>query len=382
MGEGKKRALIVTALAGFIRSFLTHDIQLLKNMGYEVHCAANIHHPGADGLEEYFSEESVNFHQIDFSSNNPLSKETFVSLTELKSLINNIEFNVVHCHTPIAGAITRWVCRTHYKNGLKVIYTTHGFYFHKGSSQKTWFVFRNVEKLMSRYCDAIITINWEDYSNALKMHAPKVFHINGVGVDIAKYKDTVVNRIAYRKQLGLRDTDIVVLAVGELSERKNQKVIVQAISMLNDSNIVFVHCGNAMNKSATTKTILKIAKEKNVRVKLLGLRRDIPEICKCSDIGTISSTREGLGLAGIEMLATGLPLVASDVHGILDYMVDGVNGYLANPYKPEEFVAGIKKLLCVETRDKMKTVCSKSVEKFDKSVSYEQMEKIYKEILG
>lgn len=382
MDEDKKKALIVTALAGFIRSFLTHDIQLLQNMGYEVHCAANINHPGADGMEEYFRENSVEFHQIDFSSNKPISKETLKSLNEMKNLINSVCFDIVHCHTPIAGAVTRWLCRKQHKNGMKVIYTTHGFYFHKDSSKKTWIVFRNIENIMSHYCDAIITINKEDYSNALKMHAPKVYLINGVGVDTNKYKNAAVDRTFYRKQLGLKDTDLVVLAVGELSERKNQKVVVQAIAQLNESDIVFVHCGNAMNKSATTNAILNIAKEKNVRVKLLGLRKDIPEICKCADIGTISSTREGLGLAGIEMLASGLPMVASNVHGILDYMVDGVNGYLANPYRPEEFAVGIKKLLSEEKRKEIALACSKSVEKFDKSVSYEQMKKIYKEILG
>jgi hypothetical protein len=76
MSEAKKRALIVTALAGFVRSFLTHDIELLKDMGYEVHCAANIHHPGAEGMEDYFNNLGVVFHQIDFSSNRLLSRNT------------------------------------------------------------------------------------------------------------------------------------------------------------------------------------------------------------------------------------------------------------------------------------------------------------------
>ena len=58
------KALIVTALAGFIRSFLKNDIAILQSMGYEVHCAANINHAGGDGLDKFFGESNVVFHQI------------------------------------------------------------------------------------------------------------------------------------------------------------------------------------------------------------------------------------------------------------------------------------------------------------------------------
>lgn len=375
----KKKALIVTALAGFVRSFLINDIKLLQEMGYEVSCAANKNHPGNEEIEKYFKEHNVKFYQIDFSSNKPFSIETVRAYKQLNKLIKKERFNMVHCHTPIAGAITRWICRNKREKGMKVIYTTHGFYFHKKSSKKSWIIFGTIEKFMSRFCDAIITINTEDFNNAKKMHCDNVYHINGVGVDIQKFANVKINREEYRKSIGIKKSDIMVLAIGELSKRKNQKVVVQAIAELNDPNLIFVHCGNAMNKEATTEEIKQIAKEKNVRIKLLGLRKDIPEICHCADIGTISSTREGLGLAGIEMIASGLPIVASNVHGILDYVQEGVNGYLANPYNVNDFANKIEMLLADNSKDKAKI--SNSVLKFDKENSYQQMKEIYNKIL-
>ena len=113
----KKKALIVTALAGFIRSFLTQDIEMLQEMGYEIYCAANKEHPGNEGIEEYFQEHDVKFYQIDFSSNKPFSKETLKAYKQLKKIIEREKFDVIHCHTPIAGAITRWVSRNKRKNG-------------------------------------------------------------------------------------------------------------------------------------------------------------------------------------------------------------------------------------------------------------------------
>ncbi|MGU8138828.1 glycosyltransferase [Clostridium perfringens] len=377
----KKKVLVVTALAGFFRSFLTNDIKILQNMGYEVHCAANVLHPGSEGMNEYFKQNNIIFHQIDFSSNKPFSKQTFLAYKQLKNLINNDYFDVVHCHTPIVSVLGRWCCRKLRKEGMRVIYTTHGFYFHQGSSRKSWIIFHSIEKFMSRFCDAIITINCEDYENAKKMHCKNVFHINGVGVDTDRFANVNINREEYRKSIGIANNEIVVLSIGELSERKNQKVVIEAIGNLNNSNIVLVHCGNAMNSEATTKQLIDLAKRKNVKLILLGLRKDIPEICKCADIGTISSTREGLGLAGIEMLASGLPLVGSKVHGILDYVVNEVNGFLANPYDSNEFTEGIRKLLDKNTHEKLSATCYESVLKFDIKNSYAQMEEIYKYLL-
>lgn len=108
-----KKALIVTALARFTKSFLTNDIVTLQNMGYEVHCAANIHHTGAECMSEYFNEMNVIFHQIDFSSSKPISMKTVKSYKEMVELFKTDKFDVIHCHTPIAGVITRYGADVH-----------------------------------------------------------------------------------------------------------------------------------------------------------------------------------------------------------------------------------------------------------------------------
>lgn len=376
-----KKALIVTALARFTKSFLTNDIVTLQNMGYEVHCAANIHHAGAECMPEYFKEMNVTFHQIDFSSNKPLSKETTKSYKEMVELFKAENFDVIHCHTPIAGAIARYAGRKQRKKGSVVIYTTHGFYFHKHSSKKNWMVFHTIEDIMSKYCDAIITINKEDYANAKKMHCKKVFYIPGVGVDTKRFRDAVVDRKSYRETLGIQQNQILVLAVGELSHRKNHQIIIKALAKAQIPQVVFMICGNAITNANTKKELELLAKQKGVNLRLMGLRDDIPEICKCADIGVMPSTREGLGLSGIEMLASGLPVIASSVHGIVDYITDGVDGYLCDPFDDVEFATAIKKLLNPELRKVMTENCYKAAEPFDVSHSRKAMQEIYKELL-
>lgn len=350
-------------------------------MGYEVHCAANIHHAGAECMPEFFKEMNVIFHQIDFSSSKPLSKETIKSYKEMVKLFKAEDFDVIHCHTPIAGAIARYAGRKQRKKGSVVIYTTHGFYFHKHSSKKNWMVFHTIEDIMSKFCDAIITINKEDYANAKKMHCKKVFYIPGVGVDTNKFRNAVVDRESYRKNLGIEQDQILVLAVGELSHRKNHQIVIKALAKAQIPQAVFMICGNAMTDANTKDELELLAKENGVDLRLMGLRDDIPQICKCADIGVMPSIREGLGLSGIEMLASGLPVIASNVHGIVDYITDGVDGYLCNPFDEVEFATAIKKLLNPEQRKAMAENCQKAAEPFDVAHSRKAMQEIYRELL-
>lgn len=377
-----KKALIVTAFARFVKSFLTNDILILQSMGYEVHCAANIHHAGAECMDEYFKEMNVVFHQIDFSSSKPISKETYISYREMKKLFNEIQFDVVHCHTPIAGAIARMAGKKQRKQGCKMLYTTHGFYFHKYSSKKTWLIFHTIEDFMSKYTDAMITINHEDYKNAKDMHCKNVYYIPGVGVDTKKFKDVDIDRKAYRKKIGIRDEDLLVLAVGELSHRKNHQIVVKALAEANIPNAVFMICGNAMTSANTKIELEELADKLGVDLRLMGLRDDIPQICNCADVGVMPSTREGLGLSGIEMLAAGLPVVASRVHGIVDYIVDGEDGYLCAPDDEHAFAQAIIKLKNEEKRKSMANKCISIARKFDKVYSYKKMRDIYEELLS
>lgn len=376
-----KKALIVTALARFTKSFLTNDIITLQQMGYEVHCAANINHIGAECMPEYFDAMNVIFHQIDFSSNRPISLETIKSYREMNKLFKIEHYELIHCHTPIAGTIARFAARKQRKRGSVVIYTTHGFYFHKHSNKKSWIVFHTIEDVMSKYCDAIVTINREDYENAKKLHCSKVFYIPGVGVDTKRFCDVVIDRKKYRESLGVKSDQILILAVGELSHRKNHQIVIKAISQSQISNVVFMICGSAMTDLNTKIELEQLARRYKVDLRLMGLRSDIPQICKCADIGVMPSTREGLGLSGIEMLASGLPIVASNVHGIVDYVSDGVNGYLCDPFDAGAFAIGIKKLLNPDTRKSMEKSCQKAAETFDVDNSRKCMQKIYKEIL-
>ena len=226
------KALIVVNVAGFLH-FLWNDICILQKMGYEVSVASNGRlHDGTNAAEILkMDKNGIRHYQIDFDSKSPLAKTNWMAYRQLRKVLRN-HFDLIHCHTPIAGSLTRLAANKYRRKGTKVLYTTHGFAFTDRSPKKTWVMYYTVELVLSFFCDAIITINHEDFRNAQKMHCKKVFIIPSVGIDNRRFQNIQIDRNAYRKQFGVNQADVMVLSVGELSSRKNQQIIIRAIALL------------------------------------------------------------------------------------------------------------------------------------------------------
>lgn len=354
---------------------------MLKSLGYEITLIGDNSKNESSTLA-ILNDKEVKFINAEIDSKTPISKKNFKLFLRYKKILKDERFDLIHCHTPIVGLYMRIVSSGYRKFGTKVIYTTHGLAYSQYSSKKEYIKYHSIESFASRFCDAIITINLEDFNNACKLHCKKVYHINGVGVDTSRFRDIKVNRTDYRDKLGLPNDKILILSIGELSERKNHIVIVEALSQLKDKDrYVYAICGRTMTGIGTTEHIQRLADEKKVAVKLLGFRSDIPQIVHCADIGAIPSIREGLGLSGIETLSAGIPLVGSDVQGIREYIIDGKTGFLCNPYDAKSFAVAIDKLSNKEYRESLKDNCLNIIKKFDKNISVNQREKIYKELL-
>lgn len=378
----QKKALIAANYLGFI-GFLWNDIDILRSKGYSVDFVGY----DKDGsekkkIENILLNKEICFYNIPFDTKKPFSFVNIRAYKCINQLLHTKSYEVIHCHTPIVGLLVRLAARKLRLKGSKVVYTTHGLAFTHLSSIRTKVLYKPMEWIMSFFTDAVITINKEDYASMLKMHAKKVFYINGVGVDCSKYCNVTIDRILYRKQIGVAASDIMILSVGELSNRKNHVVIIKAIGHMNDKNkYVYVIAGKGIGTASTESLLIQTAQQYDVRLVLLGFRDDIPQLIHCSDIGAIPSIREGLGLAGIQSLCAGVPLVGTGVQGIKDYIVDGVTGYLCNPFDHLAFMRNIEKLSDAYRRECMRQNCHEMAVKFDIAISKHQMNIIYDKIL-
>lgn len=373
-----KKALIVSNSSGLVTQFLKNDIELLLKNGYSVDVACNTDYPDTN-TNDFFNQYCDEIFHIPFPIRKIEPKLILKSYIELKKVLRNGEYSVLHCHSTIAAVIARQ-CTRRYKNKLKVIYTSHGFPFYKGSNGMKAKVFKVIENFYSKYTDAIITICNEDYLNAKEMHCKIVRIMHGVGVDVDKFYNLQIDREEYRKKLGFTDCDKVILSVGELNTNKNHKVVIEAISNLNDHNIVYAICGREVTEIGKKKELQQLANKLNVRLVFLGFRKDIPEVCYSSDIGALPSYKEGLGLSGIEMLATGLPIVGSDRQGIKDYVLDGITGYLANPECSDSFSDAIKKCFLLSKKEEIKRNCKEKAKQFDIGQARTIIDSVYREL--
>ncbi len=382
-----KKVLIVASVISFIEWFNKENVEFLRSeMECEVHIACDFEYMlDTDEVRtelyvEKLKNDNVILHNVCFDRS-PLGKRNLCAYNELKRIINSENFDLIHCHTPTASMMTRLASRKSRKKGSVVMYTCHGFHFHNSSPKKNWIMYYPVEKILSRYCDYIVTINKEDYNRAKTFKSKNVRYIPSVGVDINKIRDTVIDKTEYKKKIGIPKDAIMLLSVGEMIERKNHEVIIRALGLIERNDIYYVICG----KGPLREHLERVANELGVseRVIFLGFRKDIPELCNIADISAFPSKIEGLGLAGIEAMAAGVPLVSSNVHGILDYVIDGKTGYACAPNDVNAFADAIEKLAGDPAlRASMRENCLKAVEPFEINNALGVMWNIYREILS
>ncbi len=383
---GKKRVLIVASVISFIEWFNKENLEyLIYDKNCEVHLAVNLDYMDDTNVErtikyvEHLKQIGVVLHNIDFARE-PIDMKNINAYKCLKKIVDSNKFDLIHCHTPTASVLTRLASRKARKNGSVVMYSCHGFHFHNAAPKKNWIIYYPIEKFLSRYCDYIVTINKEDFARTQKFHAPNTRYIPSVGVDISKIMNTKIDKAEKKESVGVPKDKIMLLSIGELIERKNHEVIIRALAKLNRDDIYYVICG----KGQLMDYLKNLASELNIskNVIFLGFRQDIAELCNAADISAFPSKIEGLGLAGVEAMAAGVPLVSSNVHGILDYVIDGKTGYAISPNDVDGFAQAIEKLSnSKELRESMKADCLKAVEPFELSNALRVMWDIYDEVL-
>lgn len=275
------------------------------------------------------------------TSRNPLSGGNFQAIKELKNIIQNGKYDIVHCHTPVASACVRIACRKERKKGTRVIYTAHGFHFYKGAPFINWVIFYPIELLCSIWTDSIITINKEDYSFARKhLRAKNVEYIPGVGIDIDRFRNTKVNTLAKRKELDIPKDAFVLLSVGELNENKNHQLVIKALQALDNGNIHYLIAGSGPLRDSLRKLAEDCGVGKNVH--LLGFRNDVNELYKAADMFVLPSYREGLNVSTMEAMAAGVPCILSSIRGNKDMISEDFEWCFFSPNDVNSLVKSIK----------------------------------------
>ena len=342
--SSNKVAMMVASVPSMIGQFNMANIGLLRELGYKIIVACNYNDRSVwtdervESFVDELDEKGITVCQIDFPREPTKINMIRKSYKQLNQVVKNSKVDLIHCHTPVASMVARMVA---HKNNIKVIYTAHGFHFYKGAPLKNWIIYYPIEKLCARITDVLITINKEDYDLAKKkMKAKRVEYVPGVGVNVDKISSTIVDKNKKREECGVPDDSKWIINVGELSCRKNQEVLIRAIAYFDDCFLTIV--GQGKLHQYYNQLIAELGLQN--RIKLLGFRTDVIELCKAGDIFAFPSLQEGLPVALMEAMACELPVVCSDIRGNVD-LVDKNGGELFKSGSVEDCQDALSKIM-------------------------------------
>ena len=205
----------------------------------------------------------------------------------------------------------------------------HGFHFFTGAPLKNWLLFYPAEWLLAPVTDVLITINKEDHARALKkLHAKRIEYVPGVGIDTAKFRDLSIDRQEKRRSLGYGAEDFLVLTVAEMTANKNHITVLKALALLKErgelGNIHYLICGRGEMWASLEESARELGISDHVN--FLGYRTDAPELYKASDLFVFVTLREGLSVALMEAMSSGMPIVCGKIRGNTDLIDDHVSG--------------------------------------------------------
>lgn len=349
---GKKKVLFVATVDSHIELFHLPYLKMFHDKGWEVHVATE-------------SKKPIKY--CDKKIELPIKRSPFKlvsnykAVRRLREVMKKEKYNIVHCHTPMGGVVARLAGKKYRRNGLRMIYTAHGFHFYKGAPIHFWLMFYPVEWYLAKHTDTLITINDEDYKRALAKFGKRcrdIQYVPGVGVDEKKFekKLSAKEKHVLRESLGLTDEDKVLICVGRLDKNKNQGFLIHAMEELvkNDSKYQLLLVGPDESNGVYKRLAKRLSVTDNVH--FLGFCGNISELLQISDIAVSMSIREGLGINLVEALMSGVPVVASSNRGHNVFVKDGKNGFIIDNKSISQFVDKIMKVNRVDKRKLKDTV--------------------------
>ena len=259
-------------------------------------------------------------------SRNPLHQQGLIRMPSIiRQLVHRQRYDLVHVHTPVAAFLTRFALRNmRQQNGVKVVYTAHGFHFYEGRDAIENVAFAAAERLAGRWTDRLVVINRTDENEALRRHivdAPRLRYMPGIGLDLSHYDPDSVppgTVDAVRLELALTPRQPLFLMVGEFNSGKRHRDLLAAFAALDypGAHLAFAGTGPLMQELQSWCSRNGLAE----RVHFLGYRYDIPVLMRASLATILPSEREGLPRSVMESMSLGVPVIGSNARGVRDLL--------------------------------------------------------------
>jgi glycosyltransferase involved in cell wall biosynthesis len=225
-------------------------------------------------------------------------------------------YDVVHFHTARAHAMAPLVGR----HGRTLVVTRRMDYVPAGGPYARW--------LYNRAVDRVIAISAGVREALVQAGVPtERIVVVPSGVDPDALVAPAGARAAVRAEWGIPTDAVVVLVVGALEQRKGHAVLLEAARRAALPATRYVFCGEGSARDA----LLTAAGPLGDLVRFAGFRSDVAACLAAADVVAMPSLHEGLGVAALEAMAAGRPVVASRVGGLAETVVEGETGLFVPP---------------------------------------------------
>lgn len=309
-----KISTVPLTLEAFFRPFAEH----FRIRGWTVDAAAREISSSSLCVESFSSCFDLPFNR------NPIKNNILSICQQIRALVKEQEYDLIHVHTPNAAFLVRFALRNRPPFSPAIVYTAHGF--HYNPERRRTLVYWWLEKLAARWTDHLIVVNNDDYELALSrrlISESKLTLIpSAIGLDLQKYNRkqyTNSVRRKVRQDLGIPEHAPVFLKLAEFIPRKRHADALNAFARLPSSAYLLL-AGSGPLES----TIKNLATTLGIdsRVRFLGFRRDVAELLIAADAVILLSEREGLPRSLMEAMALETPIIGTDVKGTRELVKD------------------------------------------------------------
>lgn len=297
------------------------------------------------------------------------------ALIELTSYLRRVKPDLVHAHCLVPGLVGRVAARL---AGVPVVmYTAHGFHFHDGSRGLSHWAGLAAEWIGGQLSDVLLTQNRADIEQAIRYRIARRDRVHFVGNGIA------VDRFPVAPAPRPSERPVVITCVARLEPVKNHGLLFEAARRLVQRNVPFEIrlVGNGPDRAALEARAAELGL--GGRVHFLGYREDVPALLAQSDIGVLTSFKEGIPRAALESMAVGLPMVATRVNGTREVVRHGDTGFLVEVDDARALAEALERLardpgLRARMGERGREVVRAE---FDEALIVRRLERMYRECL-
>ncbi|MGQ9635781.1 MAG: glycosyltransferase family 4 protein [Bryobacteraceae bacterium] len=346
---GHPRILAVTTVDVMAWGLLKPWLTALQHSRYEVHLACS--------RGSYFSRlaaEGFQMHEVALRRTlNPFVH--IRPLLQLYRLLRRGNFDVINAHSPVAAALGRLAAC--FARTRPRLYTVHGFYFHDRMPALPRRFFQAIEWLLGRFTCHLVFVSEEDRQTALRLGIVRSEDRTTTiwnGVDLNRFKpksahDTEVDLV--RRELGLCPDRPVVGIVGRIVREKGYREFLSMASAIGSlgRQVAFLVVGDTLSSDrdqfgATFRRLVRTAGLED-RFVFTGFTEDVPKYLRMMHVFVLPSYREGFPRSVVEAMATGLPVVATDIRGCREAVVHGETGLIVPPKDARALTGAVLHLL-------------------------------------